>query len=235
MTCDFTHLDGAYVVGSLAPAERAEFERHLRGCDECARSVRELAGLPGLLSRAPVDVLERPGRVETAPETLLPALVTLVGREQRRRTARLAGLAAAAVAVVAIGTAGLMTALREDGPPTAAPPAAVETTAAPQRLTSVGSGSVTGWVSLTPVSWGTRLDLTCEYEYAHEHGYGGAEGTTYTMFVRTTDGRVEEAATWRGLPGREMHVTGATSADPDAIASLVVRTSDGEPVLRLTP
>lgn len=232
MSCNFTHLDGVYVLGSLAPAERADFERHLRGCDECARSVRELAGLPGLLTRAPVDVLERPGRVEAVPQTLLPELVTQVGREQRRRTARLAGLAAAAVAVVAVGIAGLMTALREDDPPAAAPPVVVETTAEPQRLTSVGAGSVTGWVSLTPVPWGTRLDLTCEYEYEHEYGDGG---TTYTMFVRTTDGRVEEAATWRGLPGNEMHVTGATSADPEAIASLVVRTSDGEPVLRLTP
>lgn len=237
MTCSFAHLDGAYVLGSLAPAERSDYEHHLRGCDECARSVRELAGLPGLLARVPADVLETPGAVEPVPETLLPALVAEVVRDQRRRNTRLAALAAAAVAVVAVGTAGLMTALRDDDPPTTTePPAVVDATAPPQRLTSLGAGSVTGWVSLTPVAWGTRLDLTCSYAYQHRYDEGmSSGGTIYTMFVRTTDGRVEEAATWRGIVGREMQVTGATSAAPDAIAAVVVRTSAGEPVLRLTP
>ena len=31
MTCRFAHLDGAYVLGSLSPAERLEFETHLPG------------------------------------------------------------------------------------------------------------------------------------------------------------------------------------------------------------
>jgi hypothetical protein len=232
MSCSFEHLDGAYVLGSLAPSERAGFERHLTGCDDCSRSVRDLAGLPGLLSRVTADVLESPGPVEPVPETLLPSLVAAVGRDRRRRTARLAGLAAAAVAVVAVGTAGLTTMLGDDGP--AEPQNLTAETAPPQELTAVGDGSVTGWVSLTPVPWGTRLDLTCAYRATHDYGDEGS-GTTYTMVVRTTDGDVEEAATWRGLPGREMHVTGATSADPDEIASVVVRTSDGEPVLRLMP
>lgn len=248
MSCRFAHLDGAYVLGSLAPAERAEFAGHLRGCDECAQQVRELAGLPGLLSRIPADVLEDPPPAQPVPDTLLPALVAAAGREQRRRTTRLVGLTAAAVAVVALATAGVTNVLRDDDVPTAAPPATPtatsEPTAAPQRMRAVGPGTVTGWVSLTPVAWGTRLDLTCTYGQVgapgpgrgEDHDYGsGAGGTTYTMLVRTTDGRVEKAATWLGVPGPEMHVTGATSATPATIASLVVRTSGGETVLRLTP
>jgi hypothetical protein len=231
MSCAFADLDGAYVLGSLSPVERAEFERHLAGCEACARSVRELAGLPGLLAKVPVDVLERPAPAEPVPVTLLPALVTAAQRRQRRRTTWVAGLAAAAVAAVTVVSTALVTVALDDGPRSAGP-SAVETTAPAQRLRSVGHSSATGWVSLTPVAWGTRLDLTCEYA-AYE--YGGLGATVYELLVRTTDGRSEEAATWRAVPGKEMHVTGATSAGPEEIASVVVRTSDGHAVLRLAP
>ena len=51
MSCEFAHHDGAYVLGSLSPADRSAFERHLAGCADCALGVRELAGLPGLLAQ----------------------------------------------------------------------------------------------------------------------------------------------------------------------------------------
>jgi hypothetical protein len=89
---------------------------------------------------------------------------------------------------------------------------------------------VTGWVSLSERDWGTRIDLTCTYRAA---GYGG--WTPYAMFVRTTDGRTEQVGTWKTEPGREMHVTLATSVSPDDIASVVVKTSEGQSVLSLTP
>ncbi len=96
--CEFAHLDGSYVLGALSPAERLEFEHHLAGCEECSRSVRELAGLPGLLARVDGDVLEQPVADEPLPDTLLPALSREVGRSGRRRGLLLAGLAAATVA-----------------------------------------------------------------------------------------------------------------------------------------
>ena len=49
MSCEFAHFGGPYVLGSLSPADRSAFERHLAGCAECAQSVSEFAGLPGLL------------------------------------------------------------------------------------------------------------------------------------------------------------------------------------------
>ena len=79
MSCEYAILDGAYLLGALAPGERQEFERHLPGCAECSRAVGELAGLPGLLARVAPEDLGTTSDVPM-PETLLPALV----REARR-------------------------------------------------------------------------------------------------------------------------------------------------------
>ncbi|MEV6626447.1 zf-HC2 domain-containing protein, partial [Amycolatopsis sp. NPDC051114] len=47
----FATFDAAYVLGALSPEDRQRFEQHLRMCDRCAASVRDMAGLPGLLAR----------------------------------------------------------------------------------------------------------------------------------------------------------------------------------------
>ena len=83
--CPLAHSDAAYVLGSLSPADRMEFERHLPGCERCRRSVTELAGLPGLLGRVPREQVEAPLPFEPLPATVLPALVAAVRREQRRK------------------------------------------------------------------------------------------------------------------------------------------------------
>ena len=83
--CALSHSDAAYVLGSLSPTDRLEFERHLPGCESCRRSVAELAGLPGLLGRVPVEQVEAPVPFEPLPATVLPALVAVVRREQRRK------------------------------------------------------------------------------------------------------------------------------------------------------
>ena len=75
MSCTFAEWDGAYVLGSLSPADRLQFEQHLSGCADCARGVRELAGMPGLLGRVRPDVLENAGVVDPVADTLLPSLV----------------------------------------------------------------------------------------------------------------------------------------------------------------
>jgi hypothetical protein len=88
-------------------------------------------------------------------------------------------------------------------------------------------------LAFTGVSWGTRLDLTCTYK-ATPTGYPEPPTRTYSMVVHTRDGRAEQVATWRALPGRTMQLTAATSAAPGDITSVEVRAADGEPVLRLT-
>jgi anti-sigma factor RsiW len=230
VSCDFSHDDGAYVLGALAPGDRLAFERHLPGCADCARSVQELAGLPGLLGRVPVETLETPTADEPVPDTLLPALVREVRRVQQRRVRLTAVLATAAAVAVTVGGVTIVRAV-DDGNPSATPSAGVSVSSAPARpMVPVGTDEMTASLALTSVAWGTRLDLTCDYE---ADGYEEAGGATYALVVRTRDGRVEQVATWRGLPGRTMQLDAATATRREDIASVEVRTADGDRVLTL--
>jgi hypothetical protein len=231
MSCEFATLDAAYVLGSLAPAERAEFESHLRTCDECAQAVRELAGMPGLLARVPADVLEEPVLAHPVPETLLPGLVAAAERQQRRRTIRTALLAAAAVAAIAGGSAVVATSLDDDEPPISSPPAVVETTAAPQQMTPVGDGQSEGWVSLTPVADGTRVDLTCEYRSS----YGGGGVHDYKLVVVAKDGQAQDARTFQASSGQPVREKWTIAIAPEDIEKVVVKNSYGHAILLLTP
>lgn len=230
MSCEFATLDAAYVLGSLAPAERAEYESHLRTCDECAKAVRELAGMPGLLARVPADVLEEPLLPHPVPDTLLPSLVAAAQKQQRRRTIRTALLAAAAVVVIAGGSAVVAASLDEDDPPISSPPAVVETTAAPQQMMSVGDGQSQGWVSLTPVAGGTRVDLTCEYNSS----YPGGGVHDYKLVVVATDGQAQEW-TFQASSGNPVERTWRTTIDLDDIEKVLVKNSYGDAILLLEP
>ena len=100
MSCEYAEQDGAYVLGALPAAERLAYEQHLTTCDECSRAVRQLAGLPGLLSRVDTTVLDDVPADEPVPDFLLPNLVREVRRTRRRRFLLVAGAAAAAVVAV---------------------------------------------------------------------------------------------------------------------------------------
>lgn len=50
MNCKHTTDLGAYVLGSLEPAERAAVDEHLLSCPTCAAELADLAGLPALLA-----------------------------------------------------------------------------------------------------------------------------------------------------------------------------------------
>ena len=99
-------------------------------------------------------------------------------------------------------------------------------------MSQVDQTSVWGEVSLTSVLWGTKLDLTCGYGES-DTVYPGGEHT-YALVVHTRDGGTEQVATWKGLPGKTMHLTGATALTADQIQSVEVLTADGHPVLELT-
>lgn len=226
MSCRFATLDAAYVLGSLAPAERADYERHLRECTDCARSVRELAGLPGLLARVPAEVLDPGVDGEPVPATLLPALVAAAGRQQRRRTIRASLLAAAAVAVIAGGSAVVAISLGDDTTGLASP-RVVETTAPAQRMTPVDDRQSTGWVSLTPTPTGTRVDLTCTYQSS----YGGEHD--YELIVYAKDGNAQ-TETFTATTGEEEEVELLTTIAPDDIEKVLVKGSYGA-ILKLSP
>lgn len=235
--CPFTFDDAAYVLGALPPTERLAFERHLAGCPACERSVRQIAGLPGLLARVPVEDVEADPAADPLPDTLLPTLLDHARRTERRRR-WVVGLAAAA-AVAAIGAASLavVAVTGDDGAtPEAGPSASAgPSTAPPQPMTAVHPGDDEATVALTPVAWGTRLDVVCRWAGGEsaEPGYHDGPAPTYALVVRSTDGDVQQVATWTGLPGKTMNVSGATSLARDDIAAVEIQTSDGRPAFEL--
>lgn len=236
-TCEYSHLDGSYVLGALAPAERQEFERHLETCTTCAAAVRQLAGIPGLLARVDADVLVVPPAQEAPPDTLLRSLVREVRRSRRRRGYLAAGAAAAAMVAVSVGSLALAGHLTGDETPSAGtqPTSSASKEPSPatgREMVPVGDVPVQASVAFESVPWGTRLSLTCTYT-AGTDPYGAGSRASYSLFVRTRDGRAEQVATWRALPGRTMVLDAATAAARDEIVSVEVRTAGGEPVLQL--
>jgi hypothetical protein len=225
--CPYEMWDGSYVLGSLSPAERREFEAHLDGCEQCSRAVRDLAGLPGLLGRIGPDILDEP-EPEPVPETLLPRLSRAVRRRQQRRTWLTAGIAAAAAVAVTAG--GALALGQHDSAPSANhKPSVVLPSRQPMTPHPGSLDPMTASVALTPVAWGTKVDLSCSYP----RGTVAYEGGAYALVVHTVDGRTQRVATWNGLPGKTMQVSGATSTWKQDIASVEVTKLDGSPVAEL--
>jgi hypothetical protein len=234
VSCPF-HLDcAAYVLGALSPGERLALERHLPGCESCTRAVRDVAGLPGLLDRADAALLESPPDDQPLPETLLPALTRAVRRRRRRRTLVAAGLAAA-VAVVAVAVPAVLSLDDGDEAPVPVPPSATvdQDPVAGLPMSAVGGEvPVEATLGLEPVTWGTRLLLTCTYEPGSVE-YELPPSVDYVLVVRTRDGRTEHVGSWRSVGGMTMQLTAGTAATRDDIAAVEVRTRSGRVVLRL--
>ncbi len=175
--------------------------------------MRELAGLPGLLSRVdPRRPGARAGRGAGARD-LLPSLVREVSRSRRRRVYGMAGLAAAAA--VAIGLVVVQGVAGDDNPPAASPPAPRARARPPrsgQAMSPVGDAPVTASVAFTPVTWGTKLDLTCSYEPTPGE-YQLPRRVTYGLFVVNRDGSAEQVGTWQRAR-RPDHAAGGARRPP---------------------
>ena len=234
MSCPFARDDAAYVLGALSPVERLDLERHLGGCDECTRAVRELAGLPGLLRRVDASVQEHPPVDEPVPDTLLPSMSREVRRARRRRTRADAGLAAAVAAVAAaivsvvVSVVGDGDASPRDVPGASSSPSGVVA----ETMDPVGDVPVRATITLEQVTWGTRLQLTCTYD-PDSVEYQLPPALDYTLFLRTRDGRTEQIGSWRSVGGSPMRLSAATAARREDIASVEVRAPDGRVVLKL--
>ncbi|MEP7036354.1 MAG: zf-HC2 domain-containing protein [Dermatophilaceae bacterium] len=224
----FALYDAAYVLGALSPADRHEFEEHVRGCAECASSVGELAGLPGLMSKVSQEQLNE--EAEPLPATLLPSLAHAVGRERWRRRIAAGGAAAAAVLLVAVGTSAV---IRSDSPV----PAPVASSASPVTgtgnlpLTAVVPSPVTASARLVDMAWGTRIDLTCSYR---SDGRYLADGVPYTLVVINRAGAGQQVAAWTALPDHKLTVLGASSLARADITAVEIRTTSGKAILRLS-
>lgn len=216
---EFATSAGPYVLGALSPAERERFVAHLPGCRSCSEAVEQLAGLPGLLARVPLEdvvALDAPGDAGP-PATLLPDLLRRAARERRRRRWAVGALAAAAAAAVVVA---LVLGLSRGPDPASA-------TSAERPMQALVSTPITATVGLEPVAWGTRVDLHCAYA-------GSSAGRLpYALVLTDRSGRTETVGTWTALPGRDATLAGATSWPRAQITAVEVRTLDGLAVLRL--
>jgi hypothetical protein len=230
-SCAQAHSDAAYVLGALSPAERLEYERHLSTCASCRRAVAQLAGMPGLLARVPVESVEEPVAADPVPSTVLPALVARVRREQRRKTVLLSLGAAAAVAAVALGAAVLQSA-RDDQRLPEAVPSSVSPTVEPFRnMEVVKDWGMAAQVSLTSESGGTSVQLNCTYPDESDntgHAYH------YTLLVFTRDGETRSVLDWWAAPGDDpKRITGFTGIQLADMTKVEIQSDHGTPILRL--
>ncbi|WP_410569846.1 anti-sigma factor family protein [Amycolatopsis sp. cmx-4-61] len=208
----FATFDAAYVLGALAPEDRQRFEEHLRTCDRCAASVRELAGLPGLLAR--VDTPVSLPDAGPPPPDLLPAVLRRVRRGRRIRLAVTS--ASAALAVSACVALAVVASAPASGPP---PPGVA--------MTALGQFPVRADARLAAFDWGTRVDMSCSYT-------GGRSGGEYLLVAISRTGTETELATWKAIPDDTARLSIGTALRQSDLAALEIRAGNGLPLLRLT-
>ena len=226
----YSDWDAAYVLGSLSPAERREFETHLESCERCRASVAELSGLPGLLARLDADrafeLLEQSDDATLAETATIPPIpadlvARIQGREaarrSRRRTRLLLGLAAAAVIATAIALPVSIA---------SAPHPTVST-----ALSQVVKSPLSAQVELTSVGWGTKVEMSCRYRDIDS----GAPETTrwvYALWVVQKNGTATELSSWSAANNSTVNLSAGTSVPVAQIAAVQVRSvRDGKVLL----
>ncbi|MEH0937876.1 anti-sigma factor family protein [Micromonospora psammae] len=225
--CEFAHDDGAYVLGALAPADRAAYERHLAGCAGCREAVAEVAVLPGLLGRLDPAALDEflPPPPQHSP---VPALLDAARRRRRRersatrgRYALTALVAAAFALVVGAGGASL---LRPAAPPSAPTAQAVRMVAMQPVAAKV---PVHADIGLTGTDWGTEVTMRCGYDATA--GYGKAY--TFRLVAHGPDGATEQIGSWLAAPGDDVRLSGATRFTDAELVRLELVRADGTALL----
>jgi Putative zinc-finger len=224
MIDSYAEWDAAYVLGSLAPSDRREFENHLRDCSACSASVAELAAMPGLLRQLNVDDFEQPDAAANdlaLPVSLLPRLAQAARTRKVRRRAifgssiLLAGAAAATVIGLSIA-------------PTA--PAHVPVASSPSvELHALKPTNVIASVKLVDQKWGTKLDMECSYV---QGAYSNGQSASYSLWVTSRNGDESQVATWVATDGGTVNPIATTDLEESNIASIDIRSGAGDVLLR---
>jgi hypothetical protein len=206
---------GAYVLGSLEPADRSVVEHHLVECTSCSAEVSQLAVLPGLLGRLTVEQVA--AEPPTAPPAGLERLLAAAA-DHRRRTRRLRWWSAAAILVLFVGiataTLTMVTGGKSDHPKVVA-----------TRITSEMTG-VTAHATLTAKDWGTAVDLKLA---------GVLPGEQCRLIVQDRSGKWEPSASWVASYEGDATVPAATSVSTANITQLKVVTEQGQTLATLVP
>jgi anti-sigma factor RsiW len=222
---EYATWDAAYVLGSLSPADRREFEAHLSVCPLCTQAVAELSGMPALLSKLDSGTVAAINDQAAEPPmalNMLPSLLFAV-RRRRRRTRLMTWSSAAAAAVLLM--VGVFVGIANHSlwsPPSQPPQASVS--ALP--MAQVGTKALASTVSLSSQNWGTVIDLRCVClapVYAHHD--------KLAMVVVNRDGTHTQLATWVADPGHTATPGGSISTPVDQIAAVQVVSADNGKVL----
>jgi anti-sigma factor RsiW len=225
---DYAMWDAAYVLGSLSPADRREFEAHLSGCPLCGPAVAELSGMPALLSKldrdavAAINEVDQASQAAVTPPELLPSLLSAVRRRRRRSRLMTWTCSAAAAAVLAVGV--FVGVAGGPGHSPTSPPPQVSVSALP--MSQVGTKALASTVSVNSQRCGTFIDMKCVClapVYAHHD--------RLAMVVVGRDGTHTRLATWVAEPGHTATPAGSISTPTDQIAAVQVVSADNGQVL----
>jgi Putative zinc-finger len=173
---------GAYLLGTIGPADRDRVDAHLASCGRCREELASLAGLPALLRRV-TDSEARLGTeqpTEKLPDAMLTSLVRRAARVRRRHRA----VAAATAVALAAGTAAAAVAAVQPARPVPGD------TGLAQATTVRSASRVTGAqaaIRYAPRPWGTELEARIT---------GVHRGTRCQLWVTSTNGRRIEAGGW---------------------------------------
>jgi hypothetical protein len=219
----YRRWDAAYVLGSLVPAERHEFEEHLAGCAGCRAAVAELAGLPSLLGALSAEEAEAIARKGPSVPAVLPrGLAETVGRRRRRTR-----VAVAALVLGASAASGVVAAAITAPVPPAAQTQALSVTAL--KFTPVAAGGMAATGSLTGQPWGTRIDWTCTYSSYQADDparTGSGDPRTvqeYSLVVVDSRGVATQVASWQATPGSVATPTATTTIRAEDIRRVDIR------------
>jgi hypothetical protein len=227
-------LLGAYVMGLVDDAERAEIEAHLAVCGVCQAEIAELAGLRDVLDAVPrqavlddlaaLDAADRPGAPPPGDDLLLRRTLKEVRAESGRgRRRQWLGVAAGVVAIAALsGVGGL--ALGRTGDEGTGPPVAVEQPGQRQVTASDdGTGvGITAKIIPAGTTW-TRLNVSVT---------GVEPGTVCQIVVTGKDGQRDVAGSWivgtpqPGAPRRG--VDGSTMIAPSDLETIQIVDGSGK-------
>jgi hypothetical protein len=219
----YREWDAAYLLGSLSPTERREYEEHLKTCPHCPAELSSLVGLTGILSTVPPEramalLTEDPATIEPAAPNLLPRLVDATRRARRRARIAVAALAgAAAVAAAAIA----VVVVPRDEP--AAPAAAGQTV---QLVPMKQPSRLSAEVRLVAKPWGTWIDAVCRYDHPDDPAAttGPVKTFDYAMYVTDRDGKTSQISNWySSSEDSEVRPSGTTKLEVDEIASIDIR------------
>lgn len=214
----FRDWDAAYVLGALSTDDRRAFERHLSTCAECASSVADIAGVPGILSKLPVAdavaLIDLPEST-TADDRLRghahqPELVQRLARAsaRRRRRARLILGAAAAVVIALTAVGGVALGTSRSGPPQGI------------AMTALHQQVITATLAVTKKGWGTRFDWQCAYPGAYP-----GDGHSYDLVVTERTGAMTTVATWTSAGPKASGLSASSSIPTARIRSVEIRLS----------